>query len=110
VELDYDELQRANEELKRELAVKANGIPCVILVRPGAYAEVLRKDGDLLVLAFWNRLTRIGVTEAEQEGYKAVPAHRIIKGDGTLMYYTKGEDGTDWYISGKHMPAIRRKR
>lgn len=110
MEVDIDELGRANAELARELATKAQGSPCVLLVRGDSYAEVIRKEGDDLAVAFWSRFTHISSADAEAQGYKATPAGRIIKANGTVMYWATTPAGTDWYVAGKRYPAVEKRR
>lgn len=109
--LSVEELERMNEEVRRYAESQAQGARVVLLVGGGRYAEVVRKEGDAITLAFHNRLTTLTVAQAAGAGLaRPVPATRITKANGTLMYFAENADGTDWYVAGEIRPAVKARK
>jgi hypothetical protein len=89
--------------------VETNGAAVVLLVHAERCYEVVRKDGDMLVLNAWNRFFEESLAKLEADGFKAARGLKIVKANGTLMYAVPQTEGTDWYISGKKYPGARKK-
>ena len=78
----------------------------VLLTKDDAYFEVLaNRDGFVEVMGPTGGLATIPLADAEAAGYVAKVAHKLVKLDGTWMYMTSGQHGTDIYGGGKYSPA-----
>ena len=88
--------------------IPSTSLPVVVLINGDQCYELVKKDGDDLTVMSWNRYCHR--TVEEMAGFKATPAVRVVKGNGTWMYGVTHDEGTDWYVAGKRFPAVRKKR
>jgi len=78
----------------------------VLLVKGDAYFEVLASNGGHVeVMGPTGGLASIPLADAEAAGYVAVSAHKLIKTDGSWLYMTAGQYGTDIYQQGRYSPS-----
>lgn len=79
----------------------------VLLAKGDAYFEVLSNSGGFVeVMGPTGGRATIPLADAEAGGYTAKVAHKLVKIDGSWMYMTAGQHGTDIYGGGKYSPAV----
>jgi len=82
------------------------GAKVVLLVKGDAYFEVLsNNDGLVEVMGPVGGRATIPLADAEAGGYAAKVAHKLIKTDGSWLYMTAGQYGTDIYGGCRYSPA-----
>jgi hypothetical protein len=78
----------------------------VLLTKDDSYFEVLsNSNGHAEVMGPAGAKVVIPLAEAEAAGYAVKVAHKLIKTDGSWLYMTAGQYGTDIYGGGKYSPA-----